>query len=70
LKEEKLAARVALVPLLQAEEDRRYVAVQRKALVAEALLMSGKPGWKAGESVYNGGRWTPPALSLRPNPSL
>ena len=69
LKEEKLASRMTLVPLLQAEEDRRFVAAERLALAAEAKLMQGKAGWVAGESPYNGTRWSPPALSLRPNPS-
>ena len=69
LKAEKLAARVALVPLLQAEEDRRYAFSHAAAVRAEALLMAEKPGWVAGQSVYHGQRWVPPALSLRPSPS-
>ena len=57
------------MPLLQAEEDRRYVVAQKAALLAEADMMRHAPGWVAGESPYNGRRWVPPALSLRPSPS-
>ena len=62
-----MAARTALVPVLQAEEDRRYVAARAAALRAEAAMMSHVPGWRVGESPYNSGRWMPPALSLRPS---
>jgi len=67
LKAEKHAARLALVPVLQAEEDRRYIAARQAALVAEGKLMQHVPGWVPGASPYNSGRWAPPALSLRPS---
>ena len=60
-------ARATLVPILQAEEDRRYCAVRAASVRAEAAMMSHVPGWQAGESPYNTGRWMPPALSLRPS---
>merc|ERR1712028_135063 len=59
--EEKLQARRNLVALLQAEEDRRYVVAKEAAIAREAEIMKDVPGWKVGESVYNGGRWMPPA---------
>lgn len=64
---EKRDARVALAPVLQAEEDRRYLAVRERALVVEAHIMAAVPGWKAGASPYNSGRWAPPALGLKPS---
>ncbi len=67
IKAEKLAARKALVPVLQAEEDRRYIAARAAALEAEKKLMGHVPGWVPGASSYNSGRWMPPALSLRPS---
>merc|ERR1711991_217067 len=42
--DEKIRARMALVPLLQAEEDRRYVALDLARKEEEAELM----GWKGG----------------------
>ena len=56
-----------LVPILQAEEDRRYAAARAAAVRAEAAVMAHAPGWQAGASPYNSGRWMPPALSLRPS---
>ncbi|KAF9688954.1 hypothetical protein SADUNF_Sadunf01G0041700 [Salix dunnii] len=67
LKEEKYAARRAILPLLQAEEDERFVKEWKKYLEYEAEVMKDVPGWKVGESVYNSGRWMPPATGeLRP----
>ncbi|KAI5649928.1 hypothetical protein M9H77_35933 [Catharanthus roseus] len=68
LKEEKYAARRAILPILQAEEDERFVKEWRKYLEEEARIMKDVPGWKVGESVYNSGRWMPPATGeLRPD---
>jgi hypothetical protein len=67
LRAEKTAARATLVPILQAEEDRAYVAARERALRAEAAAMAHVPGWRVGESPYNSGRWMPPALSTRPS---
>ncbi|XP_020269597.1 NADH dehydrogenase [ubiquinone] 1 alpha subcomplex subunit 13-B-like [Asparagus officinalis] len=68
LKEEKYAARRAILPLLQAEEDERFVKEWKKYLEEEARIMKDVPGWKVGESVYHSGRWTPPATGeLRPD---
>ncbi|OAY67415.1 NADH dehydrogenase (ubiquinone) 1 alpha subcomplex subunit 13-B [Ananas comosus] len=75
LKEEKIAARCAILPILQAEEDERhgtisfpYVKEWKKYLEEEARIMKDVPGWKVGESVYHSGRWTPPATGeLRPD---
>nr|GMD85512.1 NADH dehydrogenase [ubiquinone] 1 alpha subcomplex subunit 13-B [Ipomoea batatas] len=68
IKEEKYAARRAILPMLQAEEDERFVKEWRKYLEEEARIMKDVPGWKVGESVYNSGRWMPPATGeLRPD---
>ncbi|XP_074307077.1 NADH dehydrogenase [ubiquinone] 1 alpha subcomplex subunit 13-B [Silene latifolia] len=67
IKEEKYAARRAILPLIQAEEDERFVKEWRKYLEDEAKIMKNVPGWKVGENVYNSGRWMPPATGeLRP----
>ncbi|GFY81479.1 GRIM-19 protein [Actinidia rufa] len=68
IKEEKYAARRALVPMLQAEEDERFVKEWKKYLEEEARIMKDVPGWKVGESVYHSGKWMPPATGeLRPD---
>ncbi|XP_027366643.1 NADH dehydrogenase [ubiquinone] 1 alpha subcomplex subunit 13-B [Abrus precatorius] len=68
LKEEKYAARRAILPVLQAEEDERFVKEWHKYLEYEAEVMKDVPGWKVGESVYHSGRWMPPASGeLRPD---
>ncbi|KAJ4778123.1 NADH dehydrogenase [ubiquinone] 1 alpha subcomplex subunit 13 [Rhynchospora pubera] len=68
IKEEKLAARSAIVPILQAEEDERFVKEWNKYLDEEARIMKDVPGWKVGESVYSSGKWMPPATGeLRPD---
>eukprot|EP00252_Welwitschia_mirabilis_P014416 TRINITY_DN31687_c0_g1_i1.p1 TRINITY_DN31687_c0_g1~~TRINITY_DN31687_c0_g1_i1.p1 ORF type:complete len:140 (+),score=23.79 TRINITY_DN31687_c0_g1_i1:110-529(+) len=61
LKREKFAGRSAILPLLQAEEDLRFVKAWQAYLKEEAEIMKDVPGWKVGESVYNSGRWVPPA---------
>ncbi|GBG71615.1 hypothetical protein CBR_g9031 [Chara braunii] len=61
LKKEKMEARMAILPLIQAEEDVRYAKARQKALAEEEKIMQNVPGWKVGESVYNSGRWAPPA---------
>ncbi|KAJ0568178.1 hypothetical protein HanIR_Chr06g0293221 [Helianthus annuus] len=67
IKEEKYAARRAILPMLQAEEDERFVKEWRKYLEEEARIMKDVPGWKVGESVYHSGRWMPPATGeMRP----
>lgn len=45
----------------------RFVREWKKYLEYEAEVMKDVPGWKVGESVYNSGRWMPPASGeLRP----
>ena len=55
LKEEKLTARAVLIPFLQAEEDRRYVAAAKERRASEDEIMADVPGWKSGDqgAVYN-----------------
>eukprot|EP00241_Pyramimonas_parkeae_P009345 CAMPEP_0114256966 /NCGR_PEP_ID=MMETSP0058-20121206/18462_1 /TAXON_ID=36894 /ORGANISM="Pyramimonas parkeae, CCMP726" /LENGTH=145 /DNA_ID=CAMNT_0001371623 /DNA_START=110 /DNA_END=547 /DNA_ORIENTATION=+ len=66
LKAEKAAARESLLPLLQAEEDRRFMEVQKKHVELETKIMANTPGWKVNENVYNNGKWYPPMSSTLP----
>ncbi|KAM9174331.1 NADH dehydrogenase [ubiquinone] 1 alpha subcomplex subunit 13 [Mergus octosetaceus] len=59
---EDLEARIALMPLLQAEADRRILRLLRENLDEEAKIMKDVPGWKVGESVFHTDRWVPPTL--------
>ncbi|XP_048415860.1 NADH dehydrogenase [ubiquinone] 1 alpha subcomplex subunit 13 [Stegostoma tigrinum] len=67
---EDLEARIALLPLLYAEQDRRTLRILKENLEEEAKIMKDVPGWKVGESVYNSDRWTTPTVeelfNLRP----
>ncbi|XP_068605281.1 NADH dehydrogenase [ubiquinone] 1 alpha subcomplex subunit 13 [Brachionichthys hirsutus] len=71
---EELEARIALMPLLQAESDRRTLRLLRENLEEEAILMKDVPGWKVGESVFHTDRWVTPRsyelYSLRPPKEL
>ncbi|KAG8369740.1 hypothetical protein BUALT_Bualt14G0045200 [Buddleja alternifolia] len=53
IKEEKYAARRAILPILQAEEDERFVKEWKKYLEEEARIMKDVPGWKVGDNVYH-----------------
>jgi NADH dehydrogenase (ubiquinone) 1 alpha subcomplex subunit 13 len=61
LKQERAAARQALVPLLTAEEDRKYLQWKAKADKEEEALMGGVRGYTVGARVYHTERWVPPA---------
>ncbi|XP_076000927.1 NADH dehydrogenase [ubiquinone] 1 alpha subcomplex subunit 13 [Genypterus blacodes] len=67
---EELEARIAIMPLLQAEQDRRTLRMLRENLEEEAVIMKAVPGWKVGESVYHTERWVTPLseelFNLRP----
>ncbi|TKS79955.1 NADH dehydrogenase [ubiquinone] 1 alpha subcomplex subunit 13 [Collichthys lucidus] len=71
---EEMEARVALMPLLQAEQDRRALRMLKENLEEEAILMKDVPGWKVGESVFHTERWVPPLseelFNLRPREEL
>uniref|UniRef100_D3ZE15 NADH dehydrogenase [ubiquinone] 1 alpha subcomplex subunit 13 n=1 Tax=Rattus norvegicus TaxID=10116 RepID=D3ZE15_RAT len=43
---EDLEARIALMPLLQAEKDRRTLQILRENLEEEAIIMKDVPNWK------------------------
>jgi NADH dehydrogenase (ubiquinone) 1 alpha subcomplex subunit 13 len=61
---EKFAARKTLVPVLQAEEDRRWVEHKRRWDAQEAEVMKNVKDWKVGESVYSDNRWMPPTKKV------
>ncbi|KAF6261170.1 GRIM-19 [Scenedesmus sp. NREL 46B-D3] len=52
--------RAPIIPVLQAEEDIRWVAHSKAALEAEARIMKDVPGWEVGKSNSATGRWIPP----------
>ncbi|KAM3866298.1 NADH dehydrogenase [ubiquinone] 1 alpha subcomplex subunit 13 [Diretmus argenteus] len=60
---EEMEARVALMPLMQAELDRRTLRIIRENLEEEAILMKDVPGWKVGEKVFHTERWVSPLSS-------
>ncbi|KAM9105186.1 NADH dehydrogenase [ubiquinone] 1 alpha subcomplex subunit 13 isoform 1-T1 [Megaptera novaeangliae] len=59
---EDFEARIALMPLLQAEKDRRVLQVLRENLEEEAIIMKDVPDWKVGESVFHTTRWVTPTM--------
>lgn len=63
VKAEGLERRVALVPFLQAEEDRRFVKALKHFEARQAEVMKHDPEFKAGESVYKT-RWMAPAKPI------
>ncbi|KAM3939388.1 NADH dehydrogenase [ubiquinone] 1 alpha subcomplex subunit 13 [Leptodactylus fuscus] len=71
---EDLETRVALLPLIQAESDRRTLRILRENLEQEAIIMKDVPDWKVGESVFHTDRWVAPTLNelynLRPREEL
>ncbi|XP_065604706.1 NADH dehydrogenase [ubiquinone] 1 alpha subcomplex subunit 13 [Cyrtonyx montezumae] len=71
---EDLEARIALMPLLQAEADRRTLRLMRQNLDEEAKIMKDVPGWKVGESLFHTERWVPPTVDelyyLRPSAEM
>ncbi|MBN3317081.1 NDUAD dehydrogenase, partial [Atractosteus spatula] len=71
---EELEARIALLPLLQAEHDRRTLRMLRENLEEEAKVMKDVPNWKVGENVFHTDRWVTPITeelyNLRPQEEL
>ncbi|XP_003384822.1 PREDICTED: NADH dehydrogenase [ubiquinone] 1 alpha subcomplex subunit 13-like [Amphimedon queenslandica] len=62
VRKEHLRARLSLLPLIQAEEDRRILRALKASEAMEALIMKDVPGWKVGESVYHTKKWVPPSI--------
>ncbi|EPY87236.1 NADH dehydrogenase [ubiquinone] 1 alpha subcomplex subunit 13 [Camelus dromedarius] len=71
---EDFEARIALMPLLQAEKDRRVLQMLRENLEEEAIIMKDVPDWKVGESVFHTTRWVTPIMGelygLRPREEI
>ncbi|XP_072524755.1 NADH dehydrogenase [ubiquinone] 1 alpha subcomplex subunit 13 [Salminus brasiliensis] len=71
---EDLETRIAILPLLQAEQDRQMLKMLRENLEEEAIIMKDVPGWKVGENVFHTTRWVPPIVdelyNLRPEAEL
>ena len=61
---ESREARLAIIPVLQAEEDVKCVKAEIADLKDEAVVMKGVKGWKVGESVYHSGKWMPPTTAI------
>lgn len=64
LKAEKVNARDAVQPFLQAELDRANIRSEKAAADREAAIMSEVKSWKAGVSVYNTEKYVPPQPSV------
>lgn len=58
----KVEARIGIVPMLQAEEDRRYLQWVRDCRAEEAEIMKDVPGWEVGQSVYHTDKWHRPPV--------
>ena len=60
LKIEQQEAKVSLIPLIQAEQDRNMIRQMKENMKTEEAIMKHVKGWKAGESVYHTERWVTP----------
>uniref|UniRef100_A0A8D0GSJ8 NADH dehydrogenase [ubiquinone] 1 alpha subcomplex subunit 13 n=1 Tax=Sphenodon punctatus TaxID=8508 RepID=A0A8D0GSJ8_SPHPU len=71
---EELESRIAILPILMAESDRRTLRLLRQNLEEEAKIMKDVPGWKVGERRYHTTRWVTPSNDelyyLRPQKEL
>jgi len=59
-------ARIYLIPLLEAENDRDLYRRQYAAMVREQEIMKDVPGWMPGASVYYGERYVGPEYLVTP----
>lgn len=62
-REELIRARKALIPFLQAEEDRRWVESYEKFSKFQEKVLEKNPNFDAQENVYKT-RWMPPAAGV------
>lgn len=63
LNKEKRESRMAIMPYLQAEQDKMLMAQLAESAAKEAEIMKNVEGWKVGESVYSK-RWMKPTWGL------
>jgi len=61
LKEERAIARLSMLPLLIAEQDRITLRQMHAKLEEEKLIMADVPGWEVGASPYSSNVWMTPA---------
>lgn len=66
LRKEKREIRLAITPLLQAEEDARFVVQRDEYHKWEAEVMKDVPGWEVGKNVYKTRKFVPPTPILAP----
>uniref|UniRef100_A0A8C6BYI2 NADH dehydrogenase [ubiquinone] 1 alpha subcomplex subunit 13 n=1 Tax=Monodon monoceros TaxID=40151 RepID=A0A8C6BYI2_MONMO len=59
---QEFEARIALMPLLQAEKGRKLLQMFRENLEEEAIIVKGVPDGKVGESVFHTTCWVTPML--------
>ncbi|XP_054836593.1 NADH dehydrogenase [ubiquinone] 1 alpha subcomplex subunit 13 isoform X2 [Eublepharis macularius] len=57
---EDLETRIAMTPLLMAEDDRRILRILRQNFEEEAKIMKDVPGWTVAESCFQTERWVTP----------
>ena len=60
---ERRDARMAIMPFLQAEQDKMLSEQIAASVAREKEIMKNVEGWKAGESVYSK-RWVKPTFGL------
>lgn len=65
LQKEKVAGRIAMQPVLQAEADRMAIRRTYQDIKAEAAIMSEVTGWEVGKSVYKTDLYVPPAQPVK-----
>jgi NADH dehydrogenase (ubiquinone) 1 alpha subcomplex subunit 13 len=63
LKKEKKDIRLAIMPLLQAEEDARYVKERKEYIAWEQEIMKDVPGWNTDPNVYKLRSFVQPVMS-------
>eukprot|EP00126_Sphaerothecum_destruens_P003047 Sdes_comp16534_c1_seq1m5848 len=67
---EKTQARLMLVPLLQAEEDRRYLKRLKEIQEEERIIMKDVPGWDFNDKIYHTDRFVPPPRNIQYGPQI
>ncbi|KNE66686.1 hypothetical protein AMAG_11186 [Allomyces macrogynus ATCC 38327] len=70
IRREQTWARIHLVPMLQAEQDRHEARMLAQQEEIERKAMKDVPGWKVGEKVYHTDRYVPPTVLVADNKFL
>jgi len=58
--------RIAIAPMLQFEQDVKFLKDRESDLKKEAEVMKDVPGWKVGEPIYKtNAKWMPPIARIK-----